>query len=130
MQKLNYTKFEKLLGTDWPKLKRIELTAEGFDIVYFLNKGGNTFSLGTYYDYKGTGLPCPIIVFEANPDDKIVKALSKEDYFAHQGDYPQRDYKEVYSKGEKADTRIEKELDQYLSEWLQMLIDNNFKSEA
>ena len=123
-----YGKLDKLIGTHWIDLKKAKLSSLGFVPVYFERKSDHTFSLWTYYDYKGIAAPSPEIVFEAQPDKRLVNVLSKEDYFSHGESTPQREYLEVSAESNNNDTKkLQRELNNYLSEWLQILIEENFE---
>ena len=83
----------------------------------------------TYYEYKGIAAPSPEIIFTVQPDKRVVKVLSEEDYFSHDERTPQREYLEVSAETNDNDAKkLQRELNNYLSEWLQFLIENNFES--
>ena len=123
-----YGKLDKLIGTHWLDLKKARLSSLGFVPVYLERKTDDTFSLWTYYDYKGIAAPSPEIVFTVQPDKRLVKVLSKEDYFSHDERTPQREFLEVSAKSSDNDAKkLQRELNNYLGEWLQILIEENFK---
>ena len=76
----------------------------------------NLYSLATYWDYKGTLLADPEVIFSADHDRRLIAVVAQTDHFHHDGPEPRRRHR--LAAGDPAMAAV---LDADLNSWLELI---------
>jgi hypothetical protein len=109
----SYALLESILGKNWGGESRRVLRIPGYVDIHFTRIDDNLYSLATYWDYKGTALEDPEVIFSADHDRRLITVVSQTDFFHHDGAEPRRRHRVAAD-----DPALAAVLDAYLSDWL------------
>lgn len=92
-----------------------------YDYVDKDKNGNYIIALSHHYEQNGDLVPDPDMQIRIFPDQEVAEAMTFQDYRSYQEVYPVKDGKEYVN------TRLKKDLNQFLSQWLSNIIQQRHK---